>query len=90
MLIPGTIIGNTLQNDSMARAIEDAMVAQGVLQLEDETADAAENRRKVFIAIATGVITHLKGHLDVVVAVNKFGTVPAAETTLQGSTGAIR
>ena len=73
----------------MARAIEDAMVAQGVLVLDDETPDAAENRRKAFIAIATGVINHLKANLDIAVAVNKFGTVPTVATSLRGSSGEI-
>lgn len=89
MLKPGTLIGDALEAGSMARAIEDAMVAQGVLVLDDETADAAENRRKAFIAIATGVITHLKANLDIAVAVNKFGTVPLAATQLRGRSGEI-
>ena len=90
MLKPGTLIGDALESGSMARAIEDAMVAQGVLVLDDETPDAAENRRKAFIAIATGVISHIKANLDISVATSKFGTnIPAATTHLRGSSGEI-
>jgi hypothetical protein len=89
MLKAGTLVGDALEAGTMARAIEDAMVAQGVLTLEDETPDAAEQRRKAFIAIATGVITHLRGNLEIVVAVNKFGAVPAAQTKLLGSAGEV-
>ena len=75
----------------MARAIEDAMVDQGVLKLEDETSDAAENRRKAFVAIATGVIGHTLANLEIVIAAQKFGAgVPAAETTIRGSAGELR
>ena len=89
MLKPGTLVGDSLESGSMARAIEDAMVAQGVLVLDDETPDAAENRRKAFIAIATGVITHIKANLDIAVAVNKFGTVPTVATSIRGTNGEI-
>ena len=89
MLKPGTLIGDSLESGSMARAIEDAMVAQGVLVLDDETPEAAENRRKAFIAIATGVINHIKANLDIAVAVNKFGTVPTVATSLRGANGEI-
>lgn len=91
MLKPGTLIGNSLEAGSMARAIEDAMVALEVIKLDDETADAAETRRKAFVAIATGVVNHLKANLEVVVAANKFGnSVPAAQANLLGSAGEIK
>jgi hypothetical protein len=90
MLRAGSLVGNVLEAGSMARAIEDAMVAQGVLTLDDETPDAAEQRRKAFIAIATGVVTHVLANLEIVVAVNKFGTVPPAATTIAGSAGELR
>lgn len=86
MLKPGTLQGDALEAGSMARAIEDAMVAQGILKLEDETADAAESRRKAFIAIATGVITHLKANVELNFAVAAFGaSVPVTAVTLTGS-----
>ena len=91
MLKPGALMGDSLEAGSMARAIEDAMVALDVIKLDDETPDAAENRRKAFVAIATGVINHLKANLEVVVAANKFGnSVPAAQTKLLGSAGDIK
>jgi hypothetical protein len=88
MLKPGTLVGDALQSGSMAEAIELAMIAQGMLDLSEETPEAAENRRKTFIAIATGVINHLTANLDIRVATNKFGTgIPAAEVKLRGSSG---
>lgn len=91
MLKPGALNGETLEAGSMARAIEDAMVALEVIKLDDETPDAAETRRKAFVAIATGVINHLKANLEVVVTADKFGGgVPAAQTKLLGSAGEIK
>lgn len=91
MLKPGGLAGNALEAGSMARAIEDAMVAQGVLDLDEETQDAAEMRRKTFIAIATGVISHLKSQLEVKVAAGQFASGnPPAEAWLRGQDGAVR
>lgn len=74
----------------MARAIEDALVAQGVLDLGEEDADAAEMRRKSFIAIATGVIAHLKTNLEVKLAKDKVSLgLPAADALIRGQDGAI-
>ncbi|MGH7617079.1 MAG: hypothetical protein ACREPM_07625 [Gemmatimonadaceae bacterium] len=90
MLNAGSIIGDQLAAGSMARAIEDAMVTQGVLSLDDETPDAAEKRRKTFVAIATGVVTHILGNIEIIVAADKFTTVPAAQTSLLGSAGEVK
>jgi len=90
MLKPGSLSGDSLEPGSMAAAIEAAMVQQGIINLDEETAEAAENRRKTFIAIATGVIQHLKANLQIVVAANKFGPVPAAQTELTGAAGEIK
>ena len=91
MLKPGTLVGDALEAGSMALAIEQAMVAQGVLDLDEEQPEAAENRRKTFIAISTGVINHLKAQLEIVVAQNKFAaSIPPAETKLLGSAGEVR
>jgi hypothetical protein len=91
MLKPGTLVGDALEANSMALAIEQAMVAQGMLVLDEEQPEAAENRRKTFIAIATGVINHLKANIEIVVAVNKFSaSVPNAETKLLGSANEVR
>ena len=91
MLKPGTLVGETLEANSMALAIELAMVAQGMLDLDEEQPEAAENRRKTFIAIATGVINHLKANIEIVVAIDKFNPgIPTAETKLLGSAGEVK
>jgi hypothetical protein len=90
MLKPGTLSGDALEAGSMAQAIELAMIAQGLIDLDEETPDAAENRRKTFIAIATGVINHLKANLDIRVLPNTFGTsIPTSVKTLTGASGDI-
>ncbi|HKY01874.1 MAG TPA: hypothetical protein VJM53_04920 [Burkholderiales bacterium] len=90
MLKPGIIIGDSLEAGSMARAIEDAMVAQDVIKLDEETEEAAENRRKVFIAIATGVINHLKANLEIKVVKDKFAlNSPPADSLLRGQDGVV-
>jgi len=89
MLKAGTLVGDTLEAGSMAQAIEDAMVAFGVVKLEDETPEAAESRRKAFAAIATGVVNHLLANIEIVIAVNKLGTVPLVTTKLLGSAGEV-
>lgn len=90
MLKPGTLVGDALDVGSMAHAIELAMIAQGLLDLDEETPDAAENRRKTFIAISTGIVNHLKASLDIRIAQNKLGnSIPAAAVTLSGANGDI-
>jgi hypothetical protein len=90
MLRPGTLVGDALEAGSMAQAIELAMVAQGMLDLDEEAPEAAENRRKTFIAIATGVINHLKANVEIVVAVNKLASgMPAAQVKLLGASGEV-
>lgn len=90
MLKPGFITGDSLEPGSMARAIEDAMVAQQLVKLDDETPEAATDRRKAYIAIATGVINHLKANLEIVVDDDKFGTnVPNGQVKLRGADGDI-
>ncbi len=91
MLNPGTLIGELLEPGSMALAIEQAMVDQGLLVLDEETAEAAELRRKTFIAISTGVIEHLTAQLEIVVADDKFAlNIPAVQVLLQGAAGEVR
>lgn len=91
MLKPGVLLGAMLEPGSMAEAIELAMVAQDLLDLDEETDEAAENRRKTFIAIATGVINHIKGHLEITVSTGKFGgSVPPSTTSLRGSAGEVK
>ena len=90
MLNAGSIVGDALEAGSMAKAIEDAMISLGVVKPDDETPDAAESRRKAFLAIATGVVTHLVANLEIDVSINKFGTVPLVATTLLGSAGEVK
>lgn len=90
MLKAGSLVGGALEAGSLARAIEDEMVHQGVLDLDSETEDAAEMRRKTFIAIATGVVNHLKGNLDVKIVAGKFvAGNPPADALLRGQDGVI-
>lgn len=90
MLKPGSLVGDALEANSMALAIEQAMVAQGLLDLDEEQPEAAENRRKALIAIATGVVSHLKAQLEIVVATHKFAAgVPTAEVRLKGASGEV-
>ena len=89
MLKAGTLIGDALEDGSMARAIEDAMVAFEVIKLEDETPEAAESRRRAFAAIATGVVNHLLANIEIIVNTNKFGTQPISTTKLLGSAGEV-
>lgn len=90
MLVPGFIINDDLQPGSMARAIEDAMVAAELIQLDEETPEAALDRRKAFIAIATGVINHLRTNLEIVVADDKFGNgIPNGSVKLLGAAGEV-
>jgi hypothetical protein len=66
------------------------MVAEGIIDLDDETPEAAEKRRKTFIAISTGVINHLKASFEVRVTTNRFGNnIPNAAVTLNGANGDI-
>ena len=90
MLKAGQLVGSALEAGSMAQAIEDAMVDFGVLKLEDDTPDAAENRRKALAAIANGVVNHMLANIEVVIAVNKLGTLPTAQTKLLGSAGEVQ
>ena len=90
MLNPGRFIGDTLEAGSMARAIEDQMLLQQLFQADDETAEAAENRRKAVLAIATGVVSHLKANLEIVIAQHRLdAATPPAQVTLRGSAGEV-
>jgi hypothetical protein len=86
MLKPGNLIGTLLEPDSMAMAIEQAMLAEGVFDAEDDTPEAAEQRRKALVAIAKGVVAHLRSHLEIVVVANKLAAnLPAAQVKLLAS-----
>ena len=77
-LVAGSLSGSDwAETESLARAIENAMVAGGILDLASEPEAAAKDRRKAFIAIATGIVTHLTAHLDLAISANALGTVAA-------------
>jgi hypothetical protein len=59
-LYPGTLSNF---NDSMAKSIEDARAGQGVV-LPGAPQSVINDRRKLFIAIAEGVIRYLQTHED--------------------------
>ena len=83
MMIAGSIAGNSLTPNSMARAIEDEMVNQGLIDLDDESEDEATQRRKTLVAIATGVINHIVARMEINVPANTFETgIPAVAKTL--------
>jgi hypothetical protein len=88
MMVAGSIDGgsNWVEATSLARAIEDAMVAAGVIDVDKETKDTTRDRRKSFVAIATGLIAYLKANMEITITAGKFGapgnSIPAAATTL--------
>jgi hypothetical protein len=92
MLVPGSLSnGNWVESASLARAIETEMVAQGVLDLADETPEAVEQRRKTFVALGRAIVLHLTQHHQLVVAAGALGVegavgaqIPSAAKTLTG------
>ena len=79
--------GEWVEAQSMARAIEESMVADGILSLDDETEDAMKQRRKSMIALARGIITHVTAQAAVSVSVpvdSMNPGVPSAARTLSG------
>ncbi len=70
-------------NDSMAKAIEDALVAL-TGPLPSAPAKVVDDRRKLFIAIADGVISHLTAkqaalQIDFNVGVHHITTSPVIQ-----------
>jgi hypothetical protein len=89
MLKPGT--PTNFSADSMAYAIEQAMIAFEVFDPADDTDEAVEQRRKALAAIATGIVNHLKAALEISVAQNKIAAgLPAAAVQLRGQDGAVQ
>jgi len=91
MMIPGSIDGNNnwVEGTSLARAVEDAMVAAGVLHLDKEAKATTKDRRKGFVAIATGLIGYLQQNMDLQFAAAALHTqqeaslnVPTAAKTI--------
>jgi hypothetical protein len=87
---PGSIdSGNQwIEQSSMARAIEDAMVAAKVINLDKEASSTTKDRRNSFVAIATGLINYMKTNMELDIAAAALGpgagNVPAAAKTLTG------
>jgi len=70
MMTPGSIDGgnNWVEGSSLARSIEDAMVAAKVINLDKEAKNTTKDRRTSFVAIATGLITYLKANMEIDIA----------------------
>jgi hypothetical protein len=88
--------GEWLDLHSLAQSLEAAMVDAGLLDLSDETADAALQRRKTFVAMSTAIVDYLTAHMDVAVAVGDLratgesgAQLPATSKTFTVSSGQI-
>ncbi len=66
-MVPGslTAAGEWSEASSLAREIEQQMIGQELINLDDETEEATDNRRRTFIAISTAVINHLTSSLEI-------------------------
>ena len=98
MLQPGTLTaaGDWVEAHSLARAIETEMIADALLALDEETPDATLQRRKTFVAMARGIITYFKTHMDITLAVGDLratgeagARLPAADKTYSVSAGQV-
>jgi hypothetical protein len=87
-MLAGTLTGggDWGESASMARAIEEALVSAGVIDLKSDTADAAMQRRKSFIALSTGIITHLTAKLTLTFAAGDLKTSSDAGTAVPSAT----
>jgi len=87
---PGSIDGSSqwIEASSLARAIEDAMVAAKVINLDKEGSTTTKDRRNSFVAIATGLINYMKTNMELDIAASALGpgagNVPATAKTLTG------
>jgi hypothetical protein len=94
MLQPGTITGSGdwVEAESLARAIENEMVAEGLVDTGEDTVDIATQRRKALIAMARGIINYSKLRMDLVFAIGDLKAaadpagvlVPSVAKTLSG------
>ncbi|HEX7048858.1 MAG TPA: hypothetical protein VF188_01500 [Longimicrobiales bacterium] len=98
MLRPGSIDGDGEWNEatSLARSIEAEMVAEELIDLDDETPDAARQRRRTLIATARGIIEYFKANMDITVDVGALrdsgesgAALPAAAKSYTVSSGKI-
>jgi hypothetical protein len=90
MMSPGSIDGSNqwIEQSSLARAIEDAMVAAKVINLDKEDSATTKDRRNRFVAIATGLINYRTTTMELDIAASALGpgagNVPATAKTLTG------
>jgi hypothetical protein len=68
MMVPGSVNGNGdwVEPTSLARAIENELVAGELVDLAEETEDALLMRRKGLVAMSRGIVNYLKSNLEVV------------------------
>ena len=76
-----------MEASSLARAIEEAMVNAGVLNLSKESKATTKDRRKSFVAIATGLVQYLQKSMDIQIAQGQLHN--ATDTSLQVPTAAM-
>jgi hypothetical protein len=91
MMVAGSIDGSGEWNEaqSLARSIEAAMVADGILSLADETQDATTQRRKSMIALARGIVTHVAANATVSVSVGTGTVDPGIPSTARTFSGTV-
>lgn len=90
MLRPGTLdaAGEWVEAQSLARSIEAAMVADGLIDLAEDTDETARQRRRTLVATARGIIDYFKANMDITVDAGALrgtsetaGQLPAADRT---------
>ena len=91
MMAAGSITssGDWVEAQSLARAIEESMVTDGILSLDDETEDAMKQRRKSMIALAKGIVTHISTRATVSVGVAAAAIDPGIPTVARTLTGTV-
>jgi hypothetical protein len=91
MMIPGSIDGNHnwVEASSLARAIEEAMTAAGVLHLDKESVSVKGDRRKGFVAVSSGLLDYIKQNMEIHITQGQLHSasdsslaVPSAALTL--------
>lgn len=67
MMIAGSIDadGEWEQSESLARSIETELVLAEILDLAEEGEEAALQRRQSLVALAKGIVHHLRTHLTI-------------------------
>lgn len=83
MMVPGSVDadGEWVEAASLAREIEQQMIAQELLDPDDETEETTTSRRKTFVAISTAAVNHLTSDLEI--SLNAGDLRAAGETSAQ-------